>query len=253
MNHPSNSSLFEVYLPDGLAENISTIGPSANSIRVPQPLIPLRSPFSEEYRPALQRRPARCTSGFILCFCFPLTPMVDNSRDRQPAGGETPSPPYLLLLYPDHILGCTQWIPLRSNDGSLVLYFDPQTKQVWGADSGADPNSGMNIDEDIRPGEASGSNARTFQEDHPMGECLDDDDIEMAIRIARMVSLRSTINRHGQLKSKAPARRPCDMRTPDDAGHYLPIPTIHRFLSHHRITSNGHPALGVSEPAQSPG
>jgi hypothetical protein len=98
MNHPSNSSLFEVYLPDGLAENISTIGPSANSIRVPQPLIPLRSPFSEEYRPALQRRPARCTSGFILCFCFPLTPMVDNSRDRQPAGGETPPPIFYFCI-----------------------------------------------------------------------------------------------------------------------------------------------------------
>lgn len=83
-------------------------------------------------------------------------------------------------------LGYTQWKLLRSEDGSLVFYFNPRTRQLWGGDLGGDSDSGMIVDEGIRQREPSGSDARTPRD----GDPFSDDDIEMAARIARMVRLR---------------------------------------------------------------
>ena len=146
-------------------------------------------------------------------------------------------------------LDYVQWIPIRSNDGSLVLYFDPRTKQVWGGDSGADSDSRMSVDENVRPDEASGSNTRTLRGDHPMGASDCDVDIEMAARIARTVSLRPTINGHVQLKLNTPARRYCDTRALDDS---LPVSTAHQIPSHHRIVPNGRFAPRISELSHPP-
>ena len=87
---------------------------------------------------------------------------------------------------------------LRSGDGSVVLYFDPVTKQVWGEDSGSDSDSHMNVEEDRSREEVSGGNHSTMQ-DSPM-EDFGDADINAAARLLSAVSIvaprrpRSTLN-----------------------------------------------------------
>jgi hypothetical protein len=88
-------------------------------------------------------------------------------------------------------LGHLQWISLRSNDGSL-LYFDPQTGQVWSGGPGADTDSRMDVEEDpLR--EASGSNVQTSRDDRPLRGDFGDEDVMKAARIAMAVSLPPVI------------------------------------------------------------
>ena len=75
---------------------------------------------------------------------------------------------------------CTQWVQFRSSDGSILLYFDPATKQIWGEGSGGVTDSDMHVDGD-QPGEGVTGNP-------PPAEEFSDDEINAAARVADLVS-----------------------------------------------------------------
>lgn len=114
----------------------------------------------------------------------PLENTAASARFQRFAQGET-NP---LSIFFRTLIGLRiQWIQFRSSDGSMVLYFDPATKQVWGEGIGSESDSHMNVDGDpLREG-TSGSNPPTPQ-DLPIEEDFSDDEINAAAHLASMVS-----------------------------------------------------------------
>jgi len=78
-------------------------------------------------------------------------------------------------------------IQFRSSDGSVMLYFDPVTKQVWGEDSGNESGSHMDVDGGYQPHEEMSGRNPPIPQDPPM-EDFSDEDISAAARIVGMVS-----------------------------------------------------------------
>ena len=68
----------------------------------------------------------------------------------------------------------------------MVLYFDPETKQIWGEGSGSKSESHMDVEDQLPPGTSGGNVPPSHVS--PMVTEFDDDEINAAARVLSMVS-----------------------------------------------------------------
>lgn len=78
-----------------------------------------------------------------------------------------------------------QWIELRSTDGDILFYYDPETREIWSGDPGGDSDLQMDITEDWRQEENPVVNDAMPQ--LPPIDDFGDDDINAADRLTRVV------------------------------------------------------------------
>lgn len=74
------------------------------------------------------------------------------------------------------------WIPLRSSDGSLIFFYDPETKQLWDGGSDDEVDDSMDVEEGSRE-------AVSLLQGPPIVEDFGDEDINAASCLIGTVSV----------------------------------------------------------------